>query len=136
MKKEEIPQDDGALGKIAKEVTYVVDEQGKYITGQSTGWDVKTEALNIALNDVEKKIADAKQQVLSGKASPLLYFMEKAIMDVSILSSYTGFWKCTVKKHMKPSAFNNLPDEKLQKYATLFEVNIAELKNPFGNNKS
>ena len=131
MKKDEIPQDDGALGRIAKEVTYVVDEQGNYTTAQSTGWDVKTEALNIAWNDVEKKIADAKQKVLNGEASPILYFMEKKIMDIGILSSYTGFWKWTIKKHLKPAGFNKLSDEKLQKYAKLFEVPVDELKNPF-----
>lgn len=131
MKKEEIPQDEGALGKIAKEVTYVVDSEGKYTTGQSTGWEVKTEALNIAWHDVEKKIDDARQKVLRGEASPILYFMEQKIMDIGILSSYTGFWKWTIKRHLKPSVFKKLSDEKLKKYAAIFEVSIEELKKPF-----
>lgn len=133
MKKDEIPQDDGALGRIAKEVTYVVDEQGKYSTGHSTGWQVKTEALDVALGDVEKKIQAARDKVMRGEASPLLYYMEKGIMDVGILSSYTGFWKWTVKKHMKPSVFKKLPDGKLKKYAELFEVSLEKLRNPFEN---
>lgn len=132
MKKEEIPQDNGALGRIAKEVTYVVDEEGKYSTGKSTGWDVKTEALNIAWNDVEQKVAAAKQKVLAGEASPLLYFMEKKIMDLGILASYTGYWKWTIKKHLKPAGFNKLSEEKLKKYAALFEVSVEELTHPFG----
>ncbi|MBO9591843.1 MAG: hypothetical protein J7599_02970 [Niabella sp.] len=131
MKKEEIPQDNGALGKIAREVTYVVDENGNYSTGQSTGWDVKTEALNVAWHDVEAKIEAAKQQVLAGTASPILYFMEKWIMDLNILASYTGYWKWTIKKHLKPSGFQKLSEDKLKKYAALFEVSVAELKNPF-----
>lgn len=130
MKKNEIPQDEGALGRIAKEVTYVVDDAGKYSTAQSSGWDVKTEALNIAWSDVEKKIAGAKQKVLSGEASPILYFMEKKIMDIGILASYTGFWKWSIKNHLKPPGFNKLSNEKLKKYAELFEVSIEELKNP------
>ncbi|WP_346236030.1 hypothetical protein ABDK00_017535 [Niabella insulamsoli] len=131
MKKEEIPQDDGALGRIAKEVTYVVGDDGKYETAQSSGWDVKTEALNVAWNDVERKIEAAKQKVLNSEASPVLYFMEKRIMDLSILSAYTGFWKWTIKRHMKPSVFNALSDQKLKKYAELFEISVEELKNPF-----
>lgn len=131
MKKDEIPQDDGALGKIAREVTYVVDEEGRYSTGQSTGWDVKTEALNRAWNDVDQKIEAAKQKVIRGEASPILYFMEKKIMDLSILAAYTGYWKWTIKKHLKPSVFKNLPEEKLKKYAGLFEVSLDELKKPF-----
>lgn len=131
MKKGEIPQDDGALGRVAKEVTYVVDEAGNYITGQSTGWEVKTEALNIAWHDVEKKIEEAKQKVIRGEASPVLYFMEKKIMDIGILSSYTGFWKWTIKRHFIPTVFNRLSEKKLKKYAALFEVSIDELKKPF-----
>lgn len=131
MRKEEIPQDDGALGRIAKEVTYVVDEEGKYITGQSSGWDVKTEALNVAWNEVERKVELARQKVLNNEASPILYFMEKKIMDLSILSAYTGFWKWTIKRHMKPSVFKKLSEEKLRKYAALFEIDMDELKHPF-----
>lgn len=131
MKKEEIPQDDGALGRIAKEVTYVVGEDGRYETAPSSGWDVKTEALNVAWNEVDRKIEAARQKVLDGTASPVLYFMEKRIMDLSILSAYTGFWKWTIKRHLKPAVFNRLADQKLQKYAELFEVSIEELKNPF-----
>lgn len=132
MKKDEIPQDNGALGKIAKEVTYVVDEKGGYTTGKSTGWDVKTEALNIAWNDVGKKIEYAKQKVLRGEASPLLYFMEKKIMDIGILASYTGFWKWSIKKHLKPDGFKKLSDDKLKKYASVFDISLEDLKNPFG----
>jgi len=131
MKKEEIPQDKGALDKFTKEIAYVVDKEGKYTTGQSIGWEVKTEALNIAWHDVVKKTEEAKQKVLKGQASPILYFMEKKIMDIGILSAYTGFWKWTIKRHIKPGVFQKLSEPKLKKYATLFEVTIEELKNPF-----
>lgn len=131
MKKEEIPQDDGALGRIAKEVTYVVDNEGNYVTGQSTGWKVKSEALDVAWDEVEKKIQEAKEKVERGEASPILYFMEKRIMDIGIVASYTGFWKWTVKQHLKPIVFKRLSDKTLNKYAAVFEVSLDELKNPF-----
>lgn len=41
MKKEEIPQDNGALNKLTKEVVYAVDNSGKYVTELSTGWEIK-----------------------------------------------------------------------------------------------
>ncbi len=131
MKKDQIPQDDGALGRITREVTYVVDDEGNYSTGQSSGWNVKSAALNVALGDVEKKIQAAKEKVLRGEASPLLYYMEKGIMDIGILASYTGAWKWTVKRHLKPSVFKKLPTEKLARYAGLFEISVEQLKNPF-----
>ncbi len=129
MKKEEIPQDDGALHKLTKELSYAVDEKGNYTTSLSSGWDVKTKALDVAWSDIEKRINDAKQKVLNGEASPLLYFMEVKLMDPSIISSYTGLWKWQIKRHMTASVFEKLSDKKLQKYAALFEVSIDELKN-------
>jgi len=129
MKKEEIPQDDGALHKLTKELSYAVDEKGNYTTSLSSGWEVKTKALDVAWSDIEKRINDAKQKVLNGEASPLLYYMELKLMDPSIVSSYTGFWKWQIKRHMRPAVFNRLSDHKIQRYAALFEVSTDELKN-------
>jgi len=127
MKKSEIPQDDGALSKVTKEVSYAVDENGKYTTALSTGWEIKANALDIAWNDVEKRIADAKQKVLNGEASPLLYYMELKLMDINIVAGYTGFWKWQVKKHLKPEAFKKLSDRKLEKYARAFDISKETL---------
>ena len=129
MKKEEIPQDLGALGKITGEVCYVLDENGNYTTVLSNGWEVKSSALEVAWNDVEQRIKEAKQKVDHHEASPLLFFMELRVMDIPIVSAYTGFWKWQVKNHMKYSVFQKLSDSKLAKYATLFEVSIEDLKN-------
>lgn len=128
MKKEEIPQDDGALNKLTKEVVYAVDSSGKYSTELSSGWEVKAKALDVAWEDIEKRIEDARQKVLRNEASPVLYFMELRLMDIGIVSAYTGFWKWTIKKHLKTAAFNKLPEEKLKKYADAFNVSVEELK--------
>ncbi len=128
MKKDEIPQDDGALNKLTKEVVYAVDGSGKYSSELSTGWDVKTKALDLAWEDIEKRIEAARQKVLNNEASPVLYFLELRLMDMGILASYTGFWKWTIKSHLKPSAFKNLSQQKLQKYADAFNVSVEELK--------
>ena len=128
MKKEEIPQDDGALNKLTKEVVYAVDGSGNYSTELSTGWDVKTKALDAAWKDIEQRIENAKQKVLKNEASPILYFIELRLMDVGLVAAYTGFWKWTVKQHLQPAAFNKLPPKKLQQYADAFNVTVAELK--------
>jgi len=127
MKINEIPQDPGALGKIAKEMAYAVDENGKYTTALSTGWDIKMKALDVAWEDVEKRIADAREKVLNGVASPLLYYMELKLMDIVIVAGYTGFWKWQVKRHLRPSVFNKLSGKKLDKYARLFEISREQL---------
>ena len=100
----------------------------KYSSELSTGWDVKTKALDLAWEDIEKRIEAARQKVLNNEASPILYFLELRLMDMTILASYTGFWKWTIKKHLKPAAFKNLSQQKLQQYADAFNVSVEELK--------
>ena len=128
MKKEDVPQHLSSLGKITKEVCYATDESGKYTTQLSKGWDVKITALDAAWGDIATRIEQAKQKVLNNEASPILFFMEKALMDLSILADYTGFWKWQIKRHLKPKVFKTLSDKKLQRYADVFNVSIANLK--------
>ena len=128
MKKNEVPQDLGSLGKITKEVCYVTDERGKYTTELSNGWDVKTNALDVTWDDIAHKVAAAKEKVLRNEASPILFFMEKNVMDIGILSDYTGFFKWQIKRHLKPVVFNQLSNKKLNQYANVFNVTVDELK--------
>ena len=128
MKKEEIPHDLGALGRITKEVCYAVDENGKYTTGLSEGWEVKATALDVAWHDVESRISGAKQKVLNHQASPLLYFMELKLMDIPIVAAYSGFWQWQVRRHLKPSVFNKLSDRKLARYARVFDTSVEDFK--------
>src|SRR4051812_43226216 len=120
MKKEDVPQDLGALGKVTKEICYATDDSGKYTTQLSNGWEVKATALDTAWQAVDERIATARQKVLNNEASPILFFMEKALMDLEILGGYTGFWQWQIKRHLKPDVFNNLSESKLQKYADVF----------------
>jgi len=128
MKKDEIPQDPSVLDKFTKEVCYAVDESGTYVTQLSRGWEVKASALGITWEDIEKKVAALKVKVLNGEVSPIPYYIELRVMDLSIVSAYTGFWQWTIKRHFKPSVFNKLSENKLKKYAELFEVSVSELK--------
>jgi len=128
MKKDEVPQDLSSLGKITKEVCYATDSTGKYVTELSSGWDVKIKALDVAWEDIAKRISAAKEQVLNKQASPLLFFMEYRLMDLSILADYTGFWKWQIKQHLKPAVFEKLSDQKLQKYADAFNIKVEDLK--------
>lgn len=129
MKKEQVPQDISALGKITNEVCYATDETGKYTTQLSKGWDVKITALDKAWEEIDERVNNAKQKVLNGQASPLLFFMEKGLMDIKLLAEYTGFWQWQVKRHLQVNVFKGLSEKKLQKYAAVFNVSIADLHN-------
>jgi len=128
MEKKDIPQDPSKLQNFTKEVCYVVDESGKYISDLSTGWEVKSSALEVAWKDIEVRTAEAKQKMEAGQISPVLYLMEVKLMDLPTISDYTGFWKWSVKRHMKPTVFKNLSEKKLKKYAEVFETTVEELK--------
>ena len=127
MKKEQVPQDLSSLGKVTKEVCYATAPSGKYTTQLSKGWEIKIDALDAAWGEVNNRIALARQKVLNGEASPLLFFMEKALMDTAILAGYTGFWQWQVKRHLKPALFKKLTREKLERYARVFNISVEEL---------
>jgi hypothetical protein len=129
MKKEDLPQDPGALDKFTREVCYVKNESGKYETALSRGWEVKKEALDSAWVDVNERIEEARQAVARGEKSPVYYFMELRLMDVTVLAGYTGFFGFFVTRHMKPSVFKGLNNSKLEKYAQAFDITVEELKN-------
>jgi hypothetical protein len=129
MKKTELPQDKGALDNFTREVCYVKNEEGKYEADLSIGWEAKKAALDNAWEDIEERIAEAKQKVMAGEASPVLYFMELKLMDYSVLAGYTGFWKWQIKRHLKPTVFQHLSQKKMEKYAQAFDISIEELKN-------
>lgn len=129
MKKSEIPQDKGPLNGWTREVCYAKNDQGKYERGLSSGWSVKSDALGSAWEDVDQKVAEALELVRKGKKSPVYYYMELKLMDVSVLAHYTGFWKWRVRRHLSPQVFKKISDNVLQKYADVFEISIEQLKN-------
>ena len=129
MKKEDLPQEPGALSRLTRELCYVKNDEGKYETALSKGWDIKKEALDSAWIEVNERIEEARRAVVSGEKSPVYYFMELRLMDLPVHSGYTGFFSFFIKRHFKPSVFKELSDRKLQKYANAFDITLDELKN-------
>lgn len=128
MKKKDLPQDDSKLSDVSRELCYAQDEDGNYTTELSKGWEVKSKALDVAWDDIKERTEEARKKVDAGEVSPILFFMEARLMDLAIVAAYTGFWKWTIKRHLKPSIFKKLSTKKLQKYADAFDVSIEDLK--------
>lgn len=130
MKESEVPQDKSNIQSLnMRELCYATDEKGNYTTALSSGWEPKTIALNNALEDIKERTEEARQQVINGEASPVVYFMELSKMDIGILAGYVGMLQWRIKRHFKPKVFAGLSDKVLQKYATAFLITIDELKN-------
>jgi hypothetical protein len=130
MKESEVPQDKSNIQSLnMRELCYATDDKGNYTTALSSGWEPKTIALNNALEDIKERTEEARQQVINGQASPVVYFMELSKMDIGILAGYVGMWQWRIKRHFKPKVFAGLSDKVLQKYATAFLITTDELKN-------
>ncbi len=128
MKSKEVPQDDANMlqGKF-REPVYSLDENGKYTTVKSVGWDPKNEVMQEAWDVINEKVEATREKVLAGELSPIAFHLENNLMDVSLLAKYMGFWKFKVKRHLKPKHFKKLKDEVLEKYAEVFDISKQEL---------
>lgn len=129
MKKKEVPQDNEGLHEDKfRDLCYAVDENGNYVAVHSTGWSPKNEAMKQAWEEIHMQVEEARKSVIQGEVSILAYHMEKNIMDIKLLSQYTGISRRKIRKHLKPKVFENLTDEVLEKYAAAFNISIDELK--------
>ncbi len=127
MKKDEVPQDNGLLQGKTRDLCYALDEKGNYVQVLSVGWEPKNIAMVQAWEVINEQVEEIKKQVLAGKSSPLAYHMEKNMMDLSLLSQYSGFSKSTIKKHLTCEGFKKLKDEEIRKYAESFNIKPEEL---------
>ena len=129
MKVKEVPQDSKFYKNTAvRDMSYAVDDDGNYKMVVSEGWEVKNDAMDVMLESINEKCEQVREKVLAGELSPLAYHIEKNIMDFDLLAKYTGFWKMTVKKHLKPEKFKELDDKVLFKYAEALRITVEELK--------
>ncbi len=130
MKKNEVPQDDEPIyqNKFGDGLLkYATDEQNEYVAVRSAGWEPEIVALKQAWELVEEKVEFARQEVKSGRKSPIFYFMEKKLMDPGILAGYMGLWRWQVNRHFKPGVFDKLKSSTLEKYAKVFDIDIELL---------
>ena len=129
MEKDKVPQDEGITGGVSREVQYATDKDGKYVKVMSTGWEPKNIVNDLAWEDIQENIDLADEKIKSGKVSPIMHFMAKNQMDITLLSNYTELSKWKVKRHLKPKGFNKLKQEQLDNYAQIFEISVGELLN-------
>ncbi|MFZ3045405.1 MAG: hypothetical protein WA151_05790 [Desulfatirhabdiaceae bacterium] len=118
-----------------REITYAVDENGRYTCVQSLGWEPKNVVNDQAWEVIEQDILIAARMVLAGKQSPLAYHCARHLMTIDLLASYVGLSRWRVKRHFKPSVFKRLTPEIVKRYADLFGLTPAELHHiPEGDN--
>ncbi|MEI6883182.1 MAG: hypothetical protein WCO02_01740 [Bacteroidota bacterium] len=111
-----------------RELLFSYDEKGNF--QKSVGYHNNDEriVLQQAWDLFADRIEEARQKVLAGKASPIVYYMEKILADSMSLSMMAGvsIWK--LKLHCKPYFFKRLGNRTLEKYAQAFNITIEQLK--------
>ncbi|WP_068595624.1 hypothetical protein ACF3NR_03715 [Vaginella massiliensis] len=128
MKKSEVPQDESFLSKQnVTEIYYALDEEGKFSTQKSKGWEVKTLVQTETLNSLHQRALVAKDAVANGQKSPIVYFMEVNKMDWKTLAAYMDTFTFLIKRHQKPSVFKKIKPKTLAKYAKIFNITVEEL---------
>ena len=129
MKREEVPQDGNNMHEgTFKQLFYATDDNGAYVPVTSVGWEPENVAMQQAWEEIHFKVEAARKRMLAGEVSPIVYYMEKTIMDLPLLASYVNKFKWQVKRHMKPAVFRKLSDNTLRKYAAAFKISLSELK--------
>jgi len=130
MKKEDVPQDLLYFkDNVIRDIMYAVDENGRYTTVVSDGWDVKNDALKIVWDDIREQCEEVRQLVWAKKVSPLAYHLKKSLLNVPLLSAYADVPKRKIRKHLKYDEFMKADEKILQKYAEAMRITIDELKN-------
>ncbi len=112
----------------SKELLYSYDKDGQFQRTVGFHGEPDRIILQQAWDHFNERIEDARQRVIAGKASPIVYYMEKFLADPLNLSMMAGISIWRVKWHMRPGVFKRLNEKTLKKYADAFNISIEQLK--------
>jgi len=128
MKKKDIPQQPHSLYEGETKAIYALNEEGKLEMAQTSGWEVETDVLQQAIEEINRLAEEALVRVQKGESSPLEYHMYAQRMDLPMLAQAVGRFKWQVKKHLKPKHFNKLNEQQLNLYARVLGIDSETLK--------
>ena len=108
----------------SRELFYTYDKDGHYEKKVGFHGEPDRVILQQAWDLFAERIENARQKVLAGKSSPIVYYMEKILADPMNLAMMAGvpIWK--VKLHSRPFFFRRLHEKTLQKYAEAFNITV------------
>lgn len=113
----------------SRELLYSYENDGQY--KKTVGFHGETDRIILqqAWDLFGERIEDARKRVKAGKVSPVVYYMEKNLLDPMNLGMIAGISLWRVKWHFRPVVFNRLQENTLKKYAKAFNITIDQLKN-------
>ena len=127
MRERDVPQEGNATLAGHRKAVYATADDGKLRLVSSRGWEVEEIVTRQAVEDLERRAAQARARALSGESSPLEYHMYRARMDVELLSQVTGLWRWRVRRHLKPAGFARLSPALKLRYAEALGISSEAL---------
>ena len=111
-----------------RELLYSYDKDGNFQKTVGFHGEPDRVVLQQAWDLFAERIEEARQKVLAGKASPIVYYMEKILTDPMNLSMMAGVSLWKLKLHCRPGFFKRLNEKTLAKYAEAFNISVDQLK--------
>lgn len=128
MDHKDVPQDKSPLFGEFHEIQYAVGADGRYVKEKSSGWGPKTTANSQFWKTLLEQVQMTVGRIRRGQVSPLAYYMEIRQMDIKLLSDYVGQARWRTLRHLKPSVFDRLSPNVLERYARIFKVSVDDLR--------
>ena len=128
MLEKDVPQEGNATLGGQRKAVYAVGQDGKLRLVASRGWEAEEIVTRQAVEDLERRAADARRRALAGDASPLEYHMYRARMDVALLSQTTGLWRWRIRRHFRPEIFRDLSRALRRRYAGALGISAERLE--------
>lgn len=131
MKTHEVPQDSPSSLEGETKACYAVDEQGKIVLIQTSGWSVEETVQNVAWKVIENDLEQTRALILKEKLSPLAYFMKMRQFDTKLLAQNMGISTWRVRLHLNPRRFRKLDPSWLERYAECLDIPVEILVREF-----
>jgi len=128
MKLDDVPQHNSSSYGGHKKLLYATNDDGRYTSTQSSGWDAEAFATALAVDTLQQQAEQAKQQWQQGLISPLPYLMYQARLDEIGLSQVTGLWRWRIRRHFHPDRFRRLSTAVLQRYSDALAIPVTQLQ--------
>lgn len=127
MKRDEVPQDGAKAYMGMRKALYALDENGRMSVVPSSGWEAEEIVLDQAIEEFQQLAALALERARRRESSALEYHMYNRRMDVVLLAQSTGFFRWSVRRHLRVEVFSALSRKKLERYADALGLSVEEL---------
>ncbi len=124
----DVPQEGNRTMGGHRRAMYAKDKDGRMVIVPSRGGEVDETVTLQALDRINDLTEEARVRVLSGKSSPLEYWMYAQRLDLPQLSQVSGYWQWRIRRHLRPEIFAKLPEKVLQNYAWVMGITIDQLR--------